>query len=94
MDTEHTLTGPEWGAGGKPQDYHPSRWGRQMAARSHDPYRRGTIAQDRDGDYWRKGTAWWHWTGRGPGTGPGKLLWPDLYSRYGPILIVSEPRVP
>lgn len=61
-----------------------------MAATSQDEYRRGTLARDCDGDVWRKGTAWWHWTGRSPETGPGKLLWNDLDRMYGPIVILDE----
>lgn len=56
-----------------------------MGAKSQDGCPRGTRVVDRDGDVWRKGTAWWLWTGRHPGSGPGKLLWSQLVERYGPI---------
>ncbi len=62
---------------------------RPMAARSHDSHPRGTMIRDRAGDTWRKGTAWWHWTGRGADTGPGKLLWSDLEHRYGPLVVLT-----
>lgn len=63
-----------------------------MAAKSQDPYQRGTRVRDKDGDTWRKGTAWWHWEQRSAQTGPGKLLYPDLERRYGPVTVIFDPR--